>query len=159
MYEARITNDATEAGAVSVQCAVAPRVSLALQQNAVPILRELTVVNDTDAPLADLRLELRSDPGFCQPGTLHIDHIGARQSLHIENLKVDLSHTFLSEVQEATRGLISLRLFAPAQAVLSETTKSIDLLAANEWGGVTDLPEILAAFVLPNDPAVARILK
>lgn len=37
-------------------------------------------------------------------------------------------------------------------------TEPIDLLARNEWCGLVSLPEILAAFVLPNDPAVGKIL-
>ena len=32
------------------------------------------------------------------------------------------------------------------------------MLAYNEWNGTTSLPEILAAFVLPNHPALAPIL-
>ena len=39
-------------------------------------------------------------------------------------------------------------------------TKPLPLavLAYNEWYGVSSLPEIIAAHVLPNDPAVERIL-
>ena len=29
----------------------------------------------------------------------------------------------------------------------------------NEWAGQSSLPEILAAFVLPNNPAIAHILR
>src|SRR3546814_1256650 len=32
-------------------------------------------------------------------------------------------------------------------------------LAPNEWGGARHMPELLAAFVMPNDPAVSRLLK
>jgi len=35
----------------------------------------------------------------------------------------------------------------------------IELLARDEWGGVGDMAQILAAFVSPNEPAVARALK
>lgn len=44
-------------------------------------------------------------------------------------------------------------------AVLAETSHSITALARNEWGGADFMPELLAAFVTPNDPAVARLLK
>ena len=37
--------------------------------------------------------------------------------------------------------------------------RRIELLARDEWGGVPDMAQILAAFVSPNDPAVARVLK
>ena len=37
--------------------------------------------------------------------------------------------------------------------------RRIELLARDEWGGVRDMAQILAAFVSPNDPAIARVLK
>jgi hypothetical protein len=45
-----------------------------------------------------------------------------------------------------------------APSVLQSTTENISLLAHNEWCGLVSLPEILAAFVLPNDPAVMPLL-
>jgi hypothetical protein len=33
------------------------------------------------------------------------------------------------------------------------------LLARDEWGGFLSMPSLIAAFVTPNDPAIARILK
>jgi len=43
--------------------------------------------------------------------------------------------------------------FTPARKPLP-----LAVLAYNEWYGVSSLPEIIAAHVLPNDPAVERIL-
>jgi len=43
--------------------------------------------------------------------------------------------------------------------VLVRQEKTIFALARNEWGGPGVMPELLAAFVMPNDPAVARLLK
>ena len=35
----------------------------------------------------------------------------------------------------------------------------VELLARNQWGGIGHLPEMVAAFVQPNDPAVDHVLK
>lgn len=44
------------------------------------------------------------------------------------------------------------------ETVVCSVTEPISLLARNEWRGLVALPEILAAFILPNDPAVMTIL-
>ena len=43
--------------------------------------------------------------------------------------------------------------------VIAKETKSVELLAYNEWGGAGYMPELLAAFSMPNDPAVDRVLR
>src|SRR5690606_6085606 len=35
----------------------------------------------------------------------------------------------------------------------------IRILARDEWGGMSSMAELLAAFVMPNDPGLARVLK
>ena len=37
--------------------------------------------------------------------------------------------------------------------------RHIDLLARDEWGGLNDMAQVLAAFVSPNEPVVSRLLK
>ena len=43
-------------------------------------------------------------------------------------------------------------------SVICSKTEPVSLLARNEWCGLVSLPEILAAFILPNDAAVMTIL-
>lgn len=43
--------------------------------------------------------------------------------------------------------------------ILCEVTDTIEALARNEWGGSRYMPELLAAFVTPNDGFVQKILK
>ena len=57
----------TETDNISLTVTAAGKVNLALQQNAVPILRELAVENVGEEDLAELKLVLESDPAFLQP--------------------------------------------------------------------------------------------
>ena len=41
---------------------------------------------------------------------------------------------------------------------LLRDVRSIEVLAYNEWPGLQDLPGLLAAFVLPNHPALTPVL-
>src|SRR5690554_3896548 len=43
--------------------------------------------------------------------------------------------------------------------VFAKKHLTIEVLARNEWAGATVTPELLSAFVHPNDPAVEQILK
>src|SRR3546814_5989994 len=52
----------------------------------------------------------------------------------------------------------SLRL-TRGDELIAEEQREIVGLAHNEWGGARHMPELLAAFVMPNDPAVSRLLK
>src|SRR5262245_20819030 len=44
-------------------------------------------------------------------------------------------------------------------SVVSTCERDIELLPRNHWGGLSHLPEMVAAFVQPNDPDVDRLLK
>jgi hypothetical protein len=66
----------------------------------------------------------------------------------------------LSNLTDGTRAVASFaaRLRGDA-SVLTEAHCDIRLLARNEWGGSGGIPDILAAFVEPNDPAIATLLR
>lgn len=51
-----------------------------------------------------------------------------------------------------------LRLSCGAE-ILDEKRTEGRLLARDEWGGVSDMAQLLPAFVMPNDPAIASILR
>ena len=55
------------------------KVNLAAFQNAVPILRELSAVNDSPDEAKDLELRVESSPSFLKPKIWHIDALAAGQ--------------------------------------------------------------------------------
>ena len=42
---------------------------------------------------------------------------------------------------------------------LARHEQTVELLPRNQWGGLSHLPDMVAAFVQPNEPAVERVLK
>jgi len=79
-------------------------------------------------------------------------------SLPLSDRKIELDGAYLAGLNEAERGEITLRLSVGSET-LDEQRFPIRLLARDEWGGVADMAQLLPAFVMPNDPAVARILR
>jgi len=72
--------------------------------------------------------------------------------------RVDLDAAYLAGLNEAERGDVTLTLTSRA-VTLAEIHLPVRLLARDEWGGVADMAQLLPAFVMPNDPAVAKLLR
>lgn len=134
-----------------------PALNEALWQNHVPVLSELSVMGMPDTPAGDITIELSSEPPVLRPRTWHIAGFGPGQVRVIEDIDVQLDGSLLAGLTEATRAIVSLTVRS-AQGILGEISQDIRVLARNEWGGTLGIPDILAAFVQPNDPAVASII-
>ncbi len=144
-----------------IAAALGAKLNLADFQNAVPILRELSVVNDTTENLSELDLSIESTPPFLKPKHWHIDSISAGQRCHIPGLDVQLDGALLTRLTEAETATVSwiLRRRGETDIELARLEQTVELLPRNQWGGISHLPDMVAAFVQPNEPAVERLLK
>jgi len=137
---------------------VAGSFTYASYQNAIPVIRSIQIENGDDRHYANCRVELTSSPEFLRPKSWVIDRLAPGDTLQLADRKVDLDADYLAGLDEAERGEITLRL-ATGDTVLHEQRLPVRLLARDEWGGVADMAQLLPAFVMPNDPAIARILR
>jgi very-short-patch-repair endonuclease len=159
---------------VRIEVSLLDKINLALHQNAVPVLRALAVANPGAAPLADLVLTLQAEPAFLRPKRWHIDRIGAQEQLALPELDLALDAPLLARLTEAETAHLrfELRPRVAAAAVAGESAATplaapalarldcaVELLPRQHWGGLGQMPEMVAAFVQPNDPAIARLLK
>lgn len=145
--------------ALSITATIANKIGFASHQNAVPILREVTLANSSDAIVNDLRLTLRSDPVFLTPRTWIIDRLGANDELSISDRDIFLNAAMLGDLRESISGTVTLSLEASDGTQLASVMHPVELLARNEWGGIDSMADLLPAFVMPNDPAIDRVLK
>lgn len=143
---------------ISIVWEITGCVNYASFQNAVPILKSLRLRNNGLSTISDLKLEFRTVPGFTRSRTWHIDRIEPKEELEIFDQLIDLEPQYLNGLNEAERGRVEL-VVRSSEKELSNATAEIRVLARDEWGGFSSGPELLAAFVMPNDPAVARVMK
>jgi very-short-patch-repair endonuclease len=136
----------------------ATKIGFATHQNAVPVIRELSVIAPPDQAGKNLRLILAADPPFLQQKTWRIDAISAGETLRIVDRNIGLNATLLLDLAESLIGRVILTLQDEEGEILAERTEPIELLAHNHWGGLP-MGELLPAFAMPNDPAIDRILK
>jgi hypothetical protein len=142
---------------LSVEIVYTPFINFAMQQNAVPLLRSLAVTNFSDKQASNLVVSVWSDPSVVAEKTLRLDAIAPGANYAFSDLALTLLREPLRRQSEREEGHLWIEVaadgIAPARKPLP-----LSVLAYNEWYGVSSLPEIIAAHVLPNDPAVERIL-
>ena len=143
---------------ISIHAEFAGSINYACHQNSVPVLKSLKVRNNSESTIRDLKLTFQVAPAFARSRVWHVDRMEPEQELEIFDRKIDLEPQYLNGLNEAERGRIDLCLLAADQE-LARVSSEIRVLARDEWGGFSFGPELLAAFVMPNDPAVARLMK
>ena len=134
------------------------RVNFASAQNSVAILRSVTVANSGVNALEGLTLELAAEPAFVKPKAWAIERIAPGETHDIADRVLALDHAMLGGLNEAEHGTLTLRL-SQSDIALAESDAPIELLARDEWGGTSEMAQILAAFVSPNDPVIAELMK
>lgn len=137
---------------------LADSINYACWQNSVPFLRSLKIRNDTDFSFAGLRLELESNPPVARRKVWTFDRLRPGDEISVTDTAIELDPDYLIDLDEAERSRVTIRLRSDTE-IVSEIETETRLLARDEWGGFGSMASLLAAFVMPNDPAVARILK
>ena len=143
---------------IKIEALTARKIGFASHQNAVPLVRELTLCNEGERSFEDLVLTLGTDPSFVETRTWRIDRINPGDRLGIAERDITLNAGYLAGLSESLAADVVLRL-SHGDELLVEQRLPIELLARAEWGGLSAMPELLAAFCMPNDPAVDRVLK
>ena len=133
------------------------RINYAMQQNDVPVVKLLRISNPGADPLEDLVLTVWIDHDLAPAVQHHIARIGGGETWNLEKLDLPLDPAVLLRQEEREVSTLHVEV-RRGDDVLCRERLSVEILAYNEWGGLSTLPEILAAFVMPNQPAVERIL-
>ena len=133
-------------------------INFAMQQNYVPIIRSILVNNQTEKKYENLTLKVRFDPDFAKEYTYSIAGIEPGQMVEISPVLIKLRTEYLFSLTEKIVGTITMELYCDGE-LLASYDKEIELLAYDQWSGLFLMPEIIAAFVTPNHPLIAKVIK
>ena len=151
-------NAANELRGVSIRASIAARLNAAFHQNSVPAIAEIELINDGSADLERITLSVSSTPAFLQPKVFHFDHIRAGGTQRLNPVAVDLDAKLLLGLTEAVQGEVTI--VAKAGGVeIARLVAPCSVLSPSEWTGLSTAPELVAAFVRPNDPSVDAVLR
>lgn len=142
---------------IIIEGQICSSVNFAMQQNYVPIIRNLVIENESDEVLSDLTLKITFEPEFAREFVYKINSVDAQSSVEISPVNIKLSTEFLFSLTEKIVGTIFIDLYEKDQKIFNYENQ-IELLAYDEWSGLLIMPEIITAFVTPNHPKVAEVL-
>lgn len=142
---------------IVIAATISREVSFAGHQNSIPLIRELTIINGTEVELKNIVLSMDVAPDFVSPKTWNITSLEANDEISLRDRDTKLNAKFLLDLTEQMKGDASFVLRSGDEEIARKDIE-IRLLARNEWGGSNSQPELLAAFSMPNDPAVDKII-
>ncbi|WP_050698018.1 DUF3320 domain-containing protein [Anaeromassilibacillus senegalensis] len=131
-------------------------VNYALQQNSVPVIQEIKIENATKQDITDVTIQVQSSPAIVCPFALNIAALSAGESYSIREPSLVLDGAYLAGLTERIN--VILQIFVKKESnTLASFERSLTVLAFDEWPGITVLPELLTAFILPNHSEVVQI--
>ncbi|MBC7548570.1 MAG: DUF3320 domain-containing protein [Polaromonas sp.] len=126
-------------------------------QNSVPVIRTLRLTNHDDEAIESLTVLIACNPGFAQGAKLQFDRLAPRETRRISLIELQPDHAYLADFQESLTAAIIVTVVQGSMEIASKS-RSIQVLAYDQWAGTRALPELLAAFCMPNNPAVDHLL-
>lgn len=133
-------------------------INFAMQQNHVPVVRQLYVKNISTEELKNLTVTISSDPFFFEEWKKDISSLQPDQMIELSPISLHLSVSYLYGLSERINGSMFITVKC-GDEVLCRETQEISLLAYDEWSGANIIPEIISAFVTPNHPYITEIVK
>lgn len=144
--------------AISLLTSIAPVLSFAMHQASVPVIGELRLVNVTDQTVNEVTVSLSCDPPVIGPRTWTFDRIAAGSEVAASDRTVTLDGGMLYRLSERIRATLTMRVMQ-GELQIATHQQEIVALSRHEWSGSISTPELLAAFVTPNDPGIAEVLR
>ncbi len=126
-------------------------------QNNIPIIRSLTVKNTSNEVLENIEFKIQCEPEFAEPIRFLFEYLEPGESRRIFPIDLKPHHSNLSKLDEAEMSTISV-LASSGDQTLTKVSHTIEVLAYDQWAGSRSLPELLAAFCMPNSVVVDRLL-
>ncbi|MCD0491115.1 DUF3320 domain-containing protein [Chromobacterium violaceum] len=134
-----------------------PTTGYAAIQNNIPVVRSLIVKNNYEEALNSVDVLVSCTPAFAQGTRFHFEQLSPGESRTLSPVDLQPDHAYLIKLDEAEKASIQIKAVADGKAQ-TETNHPIEVLAYDQWAGTRSLPELLAAFSMPNSVVVDRLL-
>lgn len=126
-------------------------------QNSIPVVRSLFVKNSGEEALQSLVVSVSCSPAFAQGAHFRFDKLAPGESRTISPVDLQPDYAYLIKLDETEKASIRIEVVADGK-ILAEVNQPIEVLAYDQWAGTRSLPELLAAFSMPNSIVVDHLL-
>lgn len=153
MADAIIPGDSIELEVSSV-----PTINFAMHQNDVPLVREVRITNKSSQAVENIQVSITSEPELFPAWATTVASVPPGGTYGLGVIDLRLSAVLLAGLTERISGRVRADIHSNGQ-ILATCNQPIVMLAYDEWNGLAySMPELLAAFVLPNHPGVEAVL-
>lgn len=153
---APFSSDDTD-GPLSVEVDFDPHVNYAMYQNDVPVVKRIRLHNPSEVSIENLTVRAWIEPAISEVWQARVAQVGPGTTYNLDAVDLPLGARRLAQQTECERATLVVEVHRDDRQ-LARWTGTVDVLARHEWPGLRSLPELMAAFVLPNHPAVQQIL-
>ena len=140
----------------SAELSFVPFFNLALQQNALPVIYELKLINNTGKDIENLQCRFSAVPEFIIEKSIPVNKVKSGEELCINKPEIELNYNLLSTLSESMKGKLKLEI-SSENDVLFQKDFECEAFAPDQWLGLQIMPELLASFVTPNLDVVAHL--
>ncbi len=135
----------------------AKQINFAMQQNYVPVFRNLTLTNIENEEITNVKLRIRFEPEFAKPFESLPTDLAPSRPAEITPVNIVIDPEYLFSLTEKMVGSVTLEAVKDGEVIASQVN-TIELLAYDQWTGVLFMPEMIGAFITPNHPKVKEIV-
>ncbi len=126
-------------------------------QNNIPVIRSLIVKNNTEETQFSVDVLVSCIPAFAQSTRFHFEQLAPGETRTIYPIDLQPDHAYLIKLDEAEMASIRVKVVT-AGVILAKINHPVEVLAYDQWAGTRSLPELVAAFSMPNSVVVDRLL-
>ena len=131
-------------------------INYAFYSNGITPVSEIAIQNQTDEEFSGITLRIWSEQQFVEMTEVKIEKISPRAEFSIKAPALKVDGSMLAPLTESVRDNLFFTL-VNEDGMLCKCSKEIRVLAFDEWCGSAFFPEIIAAYVTPNHPAITSI--
>jgi len=145
--------------AITTTTQASPVVSYAMAHNRIPVVDEVAVLSQVDVSGAELHVEISDVSGVLTRPCCRVVDLAAGARTVVDDLSLQLDPSRMADVAERRPGRLTVRITADG-VVLHESHEDVLVLPGRHWLATPAqlAYELLPAFVMPNDPAVMRLV-
>ncbi|PSR33879.1 MAG: DNA helicase [Sulfobacillus benefaciens] len=133
-----------------------PTISYASYHNHVPVVSSLTIHNHSNEFRTQIQVIFQG-PCLLHDFVLRLEGLEPHESRRFDTVDLPLSHQYLSQLGEAEHSHLIVAVTVGGVEVARDS-HAIEILAYDQWAGIRELPELLAAFSTPNHPSIDALL-
>ncbi len=146
----------TTKSVLEMELAVRKAVNYAYCKSNVPFVQRLYVKNNSIEPIDGVTVTIESQPEFLLPFVKTIEQLPADSTVEIDTTGVTLSPYYLQNVNANQKATVSVTISTDKKKHCQKDC-SVTLLPFDCWNPEGEYVDLLAGFVRPRHPEVARL--